>query len=204
MNYAINEYSIEQIGRSGHGRITCKIDGYWSMDPITVYVDRKGWKPDDAQWTVTLSHSSGGRDPKVVACDMQASINFAEAMIQMATIGKCMLSLHEEALEKFYQDERAKLKAEFDAEKAALQAKVDADQAIGEAAATGIVAEMIVDATNNMRSARQFYRRGMEQKIRVYAEKYSHTRFKMSGMAMSKKDIIAEIAKLSTRIVETA
>ena len=204
MNYTINEYSLEQIGRSGHGRITAKIKGYWSNDPITLYVDRKGWKPGDAQWTLTMSHSSGGREPNEVACDMQASMNFAEAMTQLATIGKCMLSLHGEALEKFYQDERAKLKAEFDAENAALQAKVDADVAIGEAAAAGIVAEMIVTATTNNRAARQFYARGMSNVIRVYAEKWSHTRFKMHGIPMSKKDVIAEIAKLSTRIVETA
>jgi hypothetical protein len=202
MNYTINEYSIEQIGRSGSGRITCKIDGYWSYDPISLYVDRKGWKPGEANWTVTMSHSSGGRDSKEVACDMQASINFAEAMIQMANIGKSLLSLHGEALEKSYQDERAKLKAQFEAEKAALNAKIDADAAIGEAAAAGIVAEMIVDATTNTRAARQFYRRGSDCKTRVYAEKWSHTRFKMNGMPVSKKDVIAEIAKLSARIVE--
>lgn len=203
MSYTINPYSIEEIGRAGYGRITCKIHGFWSSDPITLYIDRRNYG-NDKGWHLKMSHSSGGREPNEVACDMQASINFAAAMTQIANIGKSLLSLHGEALEKFYEDERARLKAEFEAENAALQAKVDADPAIGRTRATGIVAEMIATLTNIHMTERKFYRRGFDAITWVRVEKFKHTRFKMNGLAISKKELIEEIAKLSRRTAETA
>ena len=198
MNYAITPYSIEEIGRQGYGRITCKVVGYWSHDPITVYVDRRSYGADGG-WKVTMSHSSGGRETKEVESDMDAEINFAAALKQMATIGKTLISLHGEAMESFYQDECAKRQAQHEAEQAAHQAKIDADLPIGDIAAAGIVAELAATAKEKSIVIRPFYRRGSDSVVRIEAQCYSKTVFRMRGTVVSKAEITAAIAKLSAR-----
>ena len=193
MSHTVQPYDINEIGRDGHGRITAKIQGYWSSDPITLYFDRRTYG-DDQGWRVTMSHSSGGRDTKEVASDMEASRNFAGAMVALADLGETLIAEHSQVMEAAYETERARQKAKYEAEKAAKAAAVEADPAIGLAIATGIVAEMAVDAASTYAVTRIFRKRGSTSISKVMARCNNKTRFTVNGCTVSKKEAIETIA----------
>ena len=195
MNFTIHPYDLEEIGRNAHGRITCKIQGYWSSDPITLYIDRHGYGASQG-WKVTMSHSSGGRDTKEVTCDMQAAMNFADAMRELAIIGRDLILTYGDTLESFNQQERTARIAQDEAEKAALAAKVEADPAMGVVAATDIVGVMAGGALKIVR----FYVRGSDERsVTVSVARREKTKFYVGGATTAKKEVIALLAKLSTR-----
>jgi hypothetical protein len=85
--FTIKPLDVEYTGQHGSGRATAKVNGYWSGDSITLYVERKvdwsNFNADDrhpAEWVFTMSHSSGGRDTAEETDDLQASANFAAAI----------------------------------------------------------------------------------------------------------------------------
>jgi hypothetical protein len=196
MNFTILPYDLEQIGRAGHGTINCKIQGYWSSNPITLYVDRGFYGPDRG-WKVTLSHSSGGRDPKEVESDMEAAINFADAMRELAIIGRDLIFTYGDTLESFFQAECEVRRAQDEAEKVALAAKVEADPAMGDLAASDIVARM---AAGRLPSSMSFYKRGSDvQSVMVSVQIRHKTKFYVDGQSSAKKDVIALLAGLSAR-----
>lgn len=195
-NYQINPYDLEEIGRAGGGRITAKIYGYWSSDPITVYITRQGYGANTG-WNVTMSHSSGGRDTKEVASDMAAAINFAGAMHELAIRGRDLISTYTDTLESFYQQEREVIKAEIEAEKAALAAKVESDPAMGVEGATVIIERMVQGGLPVV----SFYRRGSERAVTVSVSRRKNTKFYVGGQVTAKKAVIQTLAELSTRNV---
>ena len=139
--FTINPYDLQEIGQAGHGRVTVKIKGYWSHDPITLYINRHfGTKAKP--WTLTLSHSSGGRDPKEVENDMDAAINFAAAMTAVAQIGKEITEFHIGAMEEAYQIKVAEYRAASEAARTERAARIDADQPYGISRARGIIESM--------------------------------------------------------------
>jgi hypothetical protein len=192
-NYTIHPYDLEAIGRAGHGRISCKIQGYWSMDPITLYVDRS-WGSDQ-RWTVKLSHSSGGRDPKEVASDMEAALNFSDAMRDLALIGRDLLFIYGESLESFYQQRMAEYLAEQEAEKVALAAKIEADPAMGELEARQIVFQM---AEGNLPVV-SFFKRGSMTAVTVSVQIREKTKFYVNSQVSARKAVVATLAELSSR-----
>lgn len=195
-NFTITPYDLERIGQTGHGTINCKIKGFWSSNPITLYVDRGFYGPDRG-WKVTMSHSSGGRDPKEVESDMDAAINFADAMRAMAIIGRELISTQGDALEIFYQQRMAEVAIEAAAEKAALAAKIEADPAMGDLTASDIVAQM---ATGRLPSNMSFYKRGSDvQAVTVSVQIRHKTKFYVDGRSSAKKSVIATLTGLSAR-----
>ena len=193
--HSITPYDLEEIGRNGHGRISCKIQGYWSSDPITLYIDRLGYGSTQG-WKVTLSHSSGGRDPKEVASDMEAAINFAEAMRDLAIIGRDLIYIYGDTLESAYQAELVARRARDEAEKAALAAKVEADPAMGVVAATDIVGFMAGGGLPVV----SFYLRGSDvQAVKVSVQIREKTKFYVNGQVSAKKAVIETLAALSAR-----
>jgi len=195
MNFTIHPYDLEQIGRNAHGRITCKIQGYWSSDPITLYIDRHGYGSSQG-WRVNLSHSSGGRDPKEVESDMEAAINFADAMRELAIIGRDLILTYGDTLESFFQQEREVRRAQDEAEKAALAAKIEADPAMGESEAQQVVLTMIAGVVKIVR----FYVRGSDTRsVTVSVARREKTKFYVGGATTAKKDVIALLATLSNR-----
>ena len=192
--HSITPYDLEEIGRNGYGRISCKIQGYWSHDPITLYIDRRGYGSDQG-WKVTLSHSSGGRDPKEVESDMEAAINFAEAMRDLAIIGRDLIFTYGDTLEFAYQVGVADRKRQQEAEKAAEVARVEADPAMGPEAAAAII--------NNMALGHQpvvsYYKRGSERADTVQVYIREKTKFYLNKQSVSKKAATEALAALSMR-----
>ena len=196
-NFTITPYDLEDIGRNGYGSINCKIQGYWSSNPITLYINREGWSSKTPQWNVTMSHSSGGREPKEVASDMEAAINFADAMRELAIIGRDLLLTYGDTLESFYQQQCEVYRIQREAERDALAAKVEADPAMGVLVASDIVAQM---AAGRMPSDMTFYERGSDVRaVIVQVVIREKTRFFVNKQSVSKKAVIELLATLSAR-----
>ena len=194
-NFTIHPYDLEDIGRNGYGSINCKIKGYWSSNPITLYINREGWSSKTPQWNVTMSHSSGGREPKEVASDMEAAINFADAMRELAIIGRDLLLTYGDTLESFYQQQCEVYRIQREAERDALAAKVEADPAMGPEAAAAII--------NNMALGHQpvvsFFIRGSDRTNTVQVIIREKTKFYLNKQPVSKKAATEALAALSMR-----
>ena len=191
--HTITPYDLEQIGKNGSGRIGCKINGFWSHDPITLYVDRlRGIAPT---WKVTISHSSGGRDTDEVANDLEAAINFADAMRDLAIIGRDLVYTYGDTLESCYQIGLAERKAESDFEKAVQEAKVKADPAMGEEEATRIVRLMAGGAIKIL----SYYRRASNHVVSVSVESREKIKFYVNGKSTAKAEVIRVLSELSAR-----
>ncbi len=199
--YTITPYDLEAIGRAGHGRIGCTIVGYWSHDPITLYIDRVSGYPGIApKWNVTVSHSSGGRDKQAEACDMSAALNFADAMRDLAIIGRDLPFCYGDTLESCYQAARAERKAEDAAALAAAVARVDADPEIGLLAAKTMLEDLAGGPGNKQR---RFFLRGTDSKVTITVKQREKTKFYLSGEPIAKKDLIAIVGtKYSQRPVD--
>ena len=191
-NFELAPFNLADIGYNGYGAIRTKVRGYWSQDVITLYIDRKfGSK----EWDIRLSHSSGGRETTVVECDMEAEINFAEAIKVVAKIGldikNNQIALLEENYQKRVQDDKEKMAAE----KAALDAAVAADKAIGIA-----FARYKLDTMGDYDTLKVFVR-GTD-KVRQFSVSHRIKKtFTLQGMRISKQEAIEELAKCSTREV---
>lgn len=68
---------LVQIEENGSARITYKVDGFWSSEQLTVYIDRR-WGNG---WRITYSNSTGGRDTDSGLTDSEACYNFGKAMM---------------------------------------------------------------------------------------------------------------------------
>lgn len=146
-------------GANGSGRATAKPHGFWSSNCLTLYVERKiDWdnykdvaeQPAEWVFTMSLSHSSGGRDTKEVADDLQAENNFALAMLGLVEFANNIRAMgHIEVWEAEFQAERAARKAAEAAKKAEADARFDADPALGEARAKALVALAIAQVKAN-------------------------------------------------------
>ena len=191
-NFEIAPFNLADIGYNGYGSIRTKVRGYWSQDVITLYVERQfGSK----EWGIRLSHSSGGRETTVVECDMEAEINFAEAIKAVAEIGldikNNQIAVLKENYQKRVQDDKEKMAAE----KAALDAAIAADKAIGIA-----LARYKLDTMGDYDTLKAFVR-GTD-KVRQFSVSHRIKKtFTLQGMRISKQEAIEELAKCSAREV---
>lgn len=149
--FEIQAFDLNDIGRRGMGRISCLVNGYWSHDPISLYINREwrwdGTTADNGTWKVEVSHSSGGRqtDPakeRGVASDLDAATNLGCALIALAALGRQIEARFPE-LEAAYQAQRELDRAAEAAEAAAKAERIAADPAIGVEGAQRLV-EMLV------------------------------------------------------------
>lgn len=135
--FKIDDYDINNLNDNSVIRV--KIQGYWSGDPIGLYI-RRGW--DEApEWRVEMSHSSGGRDTKEVADDLEAETNFGHAMIALAAEGRKILA-QQDILERNYQARMAEWREREEADRAAKQKAFDEDLPLGEERAIEMVKKM--------------------------------------------------------------
>lgn len=179
---------INEIGSTGSGRVTCKVHGYWSRDSITLYIHREFNK----QWNVTLSHSSGGRDTKEVASDLDAEINFGRALIAMAEFGKT-IETHFDEFETLYQAQREADRKEWEAQQAAKQAKIDADTPLGIMAAEVMMEMALCGKVINV------FKRGDTRPEPLTARYGRVTSFYFCGYRMAKKEVLRTLADSSNR-----
>ena len=186
--FKIAEYDLVSIGRNGSGSIDVKVEGFWSSNPITLYIHRY-WNV----WTVKVSNSSGGRDTEKVESDVVAYKNYAAALTAMCDLG---VEIQKEfpKMEAAYQVQREEYRQEREAKMAAEQAVIDADVPMGESRAMKLMEEMV--ETGSYANA---YRRGCEHPVLVECVRREKTKYYFGGSIIAKRDLIAKLAGMSTR-----
>lgn len=193
MQYEIKPYDINEIGRNGHGSIRVSVVGYWSGESITAYIDR-GYS-DEKSWKFKIGHSSGGRDTKEVASDIEASRNFGAAMIALADVLDSLQNSQTMALlEESYQAQRATDRAEHAAERAAKQAEFEADTPLGEEAAKRLVHQLVEKG-----QPISIFRRGEDRPYHASVIIREKTKLYYAGSPIARKALISLIAMSSKR-----
>ena len=155
MSFTINLNGRDLDESIGSGfSFSVKVKGFWSSDSISVYINRSMFSDGNSAtgfssaYKISVSHSSGGRDSKEVADDIEAEHYFGEALIGVAKYIREEIQPRIPAWERMYQEERAAERAEIEAAKKEQQAKIDADPEVGEQQAK-VYAHMIRGAVIN-------------------------------------------------------
>lgn len=201
--YTINEYDLKDIARHGFGSISCRVRGYWSSDPISLVVDRNRKYVDGDMtfsWRISLSHSSGGRDPKVVEQDMDASVNFAAGLVAMATLGKQLMS-HEtvQCMERWYQEHVQEMKLEREKEEVIRKERYSKDAIFGYFRAADLVEgwHHVLDYGDKFEA----YERGTNTIVTFKIEKKINKTYWVSGQRVSKENFMVTLGECSNRII---
>jgi hypothetical protein len=137
--FTIPDIDTEHVA-CGRGTYSIKVVGFWS-DPITLRLERQGFKPD-ADWHMDVSHSSGGCDPKQVTGEFEGEKNLAYALFATIAQGELIRAYFIPAIEADYQAKLMRDAAEREARKLADQAAIDADPPLGIERATTLVGNL--------------------------------------------------------------
>ena len=196
--FTINDSTLLESIPRGHGRVEVRVLGYWS-DVITLYVNRNF---GDKSWKITLSHSSGGRDTKVVECDLEAEANFATALLATSNFGQALKARFGE-FEEMYQAERERDRLKREAEQAAKQAKVDADKPLGLGSAKVMVFRLAnQDADRWKFDSVKIVQRGADEDSRTSvldANIGKKVTYMLNGSRVSRQEAIQVLAESSNR-----
>ncbi len=194
-NFEINTANIEASARTGYARATVKVNGYWSSDTMTLYLERGRF--GSKEWGISISHSSGGRDTKEVACDMEAETYYGEALIALAQYGRELQKRFPE-FEEQYQEYVKELRAENDRINKEREERIAADPAVGDLMAKKLADELLF---GQALKARQ---RGLTDGYAVTFSKSmrGRTMFYVGGSVASKKVFISKLAAMSRSSLE--
>lgn len=140
-NFTIEPYDLNTVAVSGYGQINVKVRGFWSGNTITIRITRSESRKQGARWEIGMSHASGGRDQTEVACDIEASEYFAEAMAAAAQEARRLLTAHP-VLELAYQNQQQLIEAEQAVKRAQHEARLATDPAIGVERATEFINQL--------------------------------------------------------------
>ena len=192
MNYTIDDFDIEKIGRGGMGFIPCRVKGYWSTDTISLYINR-GWS--DKGWTIRVSYASGGRDTEVVESDVEATRYFAEALVAMCDLAD-KITASTDVLEAAYQAKLKELAVEVAKERAEKEARIATDPELGVSRAREIVGEMLAKRYCTV----AMYERGTTGRpVAVSLVTGAKSVFYIAGDRVSRQEVINSLAKASAR-----
>lgn len=219
--FEIQAFDLNDIGRRGMGRISCLVNGYWSHDPISLYVQRTfNWNPktneDNGTWKVEVSHSSGGRqtDPakeRGVVSDLDAATNLGCALIALAALGR-QIEARIPELVAAHNAEREACRLQRIAEEAAKAERIAGDPALGSVAAEHKldIAIQALQAGPAVQAQYLLYAlpRGEERtnyNVSCATVMWNgHTKratFRFNGNSISRKELVLKLAALSARPV---
>ena len=141
MSYTINlngrGQDLDKSIGSGFS-FSVKVKGFWSSDSISVCINRSMFSDGNSAtgfssaYKISVSHSSGGRDSKEVADDVEAEQYFGEALIGVAKFVREEIQPRIPAWERMYQEELVAERLAIEAATKEQQAKIDADPEVGE------------------------------------------------------------------------
>lgn len=195
-NYTIEKFDISQSSHRLVSRV--KIKGYWSSDSITAYINREmrwdsNYSATTPEWKVSMSHSSGGRDTKEVADDLEAELNFAEAMTALALYVRDFLSTNLEKLEAAYQAEILEMK----------QREADRLKEIAERiAADALLSKDTVDnllAALTYRTQIKAYSLGGTRPVYITLANNNNKTYRLNGERVAKRRVLEVLNSASIR-----
>lgn len=184
--------------------IPFKVVGYWSCGAITVYIERrtdwdlKSGKETGITWNVTMTHSSGGREPKEVASDIEAETNFGMTLIAAAEFAKQLLA-ESDTLEHWHKVREELVTKRHEEQVAAKKARIDADPAIGHARAKGLIAEVESMNVTFGQAIIMAYQRGDEQHHDLVCVQRGNNTWRLFGNRISKAQLIEHLENCSVR-----
>lgn len=179
----------------GSFSIPVTVNGYWSSEPIRIYVTRNWYGNIPVKWDIEVSHSSGGRDTDKVQDNLQASENFAQALLAAVKYARELEARFPEFEEAFQK--RKALDKEFRlVEEAKKKELFDADQELGVEKAKLLVEQL---SANRVGSINGVVRGQDKAQHFVMAKRHGNVVFYYNGTVTSKKQIIEFLSKLSHR-----
>lgn len=190
--FEITKFNLEEISnRYIYG--SARVKGYWSRDPITMYLQRTENAAGEVKWEATISHSTGGRDPKVVESDMEAARNFGAALVAVADYCDEFLATEVDTIEAAYQKYLDEVRAAHEAEVAAKEKAIEDDKPLGYPSAHSKLFELEDGKMVRM------YRRGSNYPVLVTCQKGFKTLFYVNGNRTAKKEVLDILANSSAR-----
>ena len=188
--FEIIPFDMQSAG-SAYMRATVKVHGYWSSDVISLYL-RRNWayaQPSgrDTMWEMTISHSSGGRDTKVVSCDMEAEENFGLALIAVSKYAREFFAANIDEIELRYQEERAREKQEMEAAKEAKRLAFINDVSLGYTEAEKLIATLMDDERRFIKALR---RGTQDDFVNVRVRIGRNVRFTLNGVSIAKNKLM--------------
>lgn len=195
-NYTIEKFDISRSSNRLVSRV--KVKGYWSSDSITAYINREmrwdsNYSATTPEWKVSMSHSSGGRDTKEVADDLEAELNFAEAMTALALYVRDFLSTNLEKLEAAYQAEILEMK----------QREADRLKEIAERiAADALLSKDTVDnllAALTYRTQIKAYSLGGTRPVYITLANNNNKTYRLNGERVAKRRVLEVLNSASIR-----
>ena len=200
--FEIIPFDMDAAG-SGYMRGTVKVHGYWSSDVISLYY-RRSWSQPTGRtnmWEMQITHSSGGRDAKVVESDMDAEENFGLALVAAAKYARAFEAENAEKVEVAYQKQRAYERDLLAAEKAEKLKLFNEDTPLGYLNAVDLVNGLLGDERRLIKA----YLRGSHQLMHVRVRIGRNIRFTLNGDAISKTKLLEflsiETSKKVTKLV---
>ena len=191
--FEFSPWTYDDLGYSGGRSISVKVHGFWT-DVISIWVQRD-WL-DRGNWKVTISHSSGGRDTKVVASDAEAERNFAYALLEAANVVD-MINENIHLVEAGFQRRSAEYKQEVELAKQKLEEKIAADPELGYRRAKEMIERISADDAT-CRSI-VIYQRGADRHDYLRARVGMKTRFYFNDDSISKQAAIEMLSQASVR-----
>lgn len=209
-NYIISELDLEQVGRTGHGMLEAKVRGFWSSDVITVRINRNISLADEGGWTFSTSHSSGGRDLKAVADDLEAELCFSQAIAAIVEHASRIREFYTDTLEHFWNKQRAEQQADRERKAAAAAAAVAADMPLGVEGAQRLFDEMLSIVNKNAAedvlkigqhscTAHLFDRGSWSHNVLEARSTFGGIRWNIDGDPIAKRALLEKLANMSHR-----
>ena len=194
---AINTEEFFNRISQGYATIRFNVVGYWS-DVINVTVARNYFnaESDSNKWGIQVSHSSGGRDPKVVESDIVAERNLGMSLIAAADFAEQLTQRFEE-FEAMYQARANAMRIERETALLARQKKIDDDAPIGMEAASNIMKTLDTTYALNMKA----FNRGEDivHVIMFSTNRRGRKVYRIGGKAKDREYILTYIAERSNR-----
>tara|TARA_R110000868_G_scaffold1432_1_gene11251 strand:+ start:163 stop:777 length:615 start_codon:yes stop_codon:yes gene_type:complete len=198
-NFTITPFDISANG--GYLRAPVKVKGYWSNDAITAYIQRQSaWTLEggtEFSWKASITHSSGGRDTAEVESDLDAALNFSEAMASLALYTKEFLDANVDQLEETFLINRALAKKEYE-EHAAAQKKAEEDRIAVDVQITKDAADALFASVESGKTV-QLYTRGSLHGKNVSMKNWGNKSFYINHDRVSKKKVKELLVVASAR-----
>ena len=199
-NFTITPFDISN--NSGYLRAPVKVKGYWSSDAMTAYIQRENVWNDDVtslipKWKASISHSSGGRDTAEVEGDLDATLNFSEAMASLVLYTKEFLDANITRLEETFMENRALAKKEYE-EHAAAQKKAEEDRIAADPQISREEADKLFASVEAGKRV-LMYARGEQDGKSVWITNYGNKSFYINNKRVSKKHVKEIIDACSAR-----
>jgi hypothetical protein len=191
--------TARQMARGEISSVRVKVFGYWSSDTITIYARVDYFRGNGLK--IDMTHSSGGREPKEVVCDIQAEENFGIALQGAAVVARQIQAMGPEVMTE-HGIYKAELEAYAKTEQDAKDAAVAADpsmllgdaQRVVEAAKAGLKFKLF--KRGETEAAYTLYRSGRLFYLSIQDVYYS------SDMAIGKYKLLTKLCGLSARYTE--